>query len=191
MKRKIDIENELSDISKTVANLPRENPFSVPENYFETLPLRTTQIELLRQENPFQVPEGYFEQFRVTKPKTKTFALFTVKNFVRYAAAACITGVIVALFFLINNSSDKDFSAGVSSIRQTDISSDAVESYLVDAENMIVVESNNDEFAEPQDNALVDLNSEMVGELLSELSENDLSQYMNLNDFNESITSYN
>lgn len=191
MKRKIDIENELSDISQTVANLPRQNPFSVPDNYFETAPLRTSKIELLRKENPFQLPEGYFEQFKLRKPKTKTFALFTVNNVVRYAAAACITGVLVALFFLIDNTADKNFSAEVSSIRQTDISSDAVESYLVDAENMTVVESNNDEFAEPLDNALVDLNSEMVGEILSELSENGLSQYMNLNELNESRSSYN
>lgn len=191
MKRKIDIENELSDISQTVANLPRENPFSVPENYFETALLKTPQIELLRKENPFQLPEGYFEQFKVTKPRSKTFALPTVKNFVQYAAAACVTGVLVALFFLINNTSDKDYSAWISSIHQTDLSSDAVESYLVDSENMTVVESNNDEFAEPLDNALVDLNSEMVGEILSELSENGLAQYMNLNEINENRSSYN
>ena len=190
MKRKIEIENELSDISQTVANLPKENPFSVPDNYFETSLLRTPQLKLLSKENPFQLPEGYFEQFKVSKPKTKTFTLPTAHNFVRYAAAACITGVLVALFFLIDDTPKEAIVVETSKIRQLELSSDAVESFLSDAENMTVA-SETDELVESGDNALVDLNSDMVGQLLSELSENGLSQYMNLNELNDNRTSYN
>lgn len=191
VKRKLDINNELSDISQTVANLPRENPFSVPDNYFENYsPLRTPKIELLPKENPFQLPEGYFEQFKLRKSRPKTIGIFNTNGFIRYAAAACITGVLITLFLLIDKIPKEALAFETSKIRQTELSSDAVESFLSDAENMTVA-TETDEFVDSGDNALVDLNSEMVGQLLSELSENGLSQYMNLNELNDTRTNYN
>ncbi|MFN5422547.1 MAG: hypothetical protein ACK5AO_04710 [bacterium] len=198
MKRKLDIKNELSAISQTVDNLPRENPFSVPANYFESFAehvKETTssvdpQHELFLKENPFQLPEGYFQQFKVHKPTTRTIGLFDIRNVVRYAAAACITGVMITLFFLTDQSGEKEVAAVSASIPQIDLSIDAVETYLSDAEKMSM-ETDADELADSEQNSLVDLNNEMVGHLLSELSENGLSQYMKLNDLNEGNSSYN
>lgn len=193
MQRKIDIKNELSAISQTVDNLPRENPFSVPTDYFEkfSIPLiQIPQLEQLPKDNVFQIPEGYFQQFKVRRPETRKISFFKTNEFIRYAAAACITGVLVALFFLIDNSRKQESTFEASTIRQSGFSNDAVEIYLNDAEHMSV-ETHADELAESQMNALVDLNSEMVGQLLSELSENGLTQFMNLNEINENKSSYN
>jgi len=48
--------------------LKRENPFKVPDGYFESLPGKTiqriqgeTELNEVSNENPFHVPEGYFQ----------------------------------------------------------------------------------------------------------------------------------
>ncbi len=199
MKRKLDIENELSAISQTVDNLPVENPFSVPADYFETFserirelttPSSSPLLQSIPKENPFVLPEGYFQEFMVSKQKVKTIKFFPARTMIRYAAAACITGLVVTLFFISEKSGNEEFTAETKAIPQAEISNDAVETYLSDADNL-GLENNSDELAEAVDNALVDLSSETVGQLLSELSENGLAQYMNLNEINENRTLFN
>ena len=54
--------NELKELSPTLAAIPKGNPFSVPEGYFESLP---ALILLQTADNPAvtsaSVPDGYFE----------------------------------------------------------------------------------------------------------------------------------
>ena len=199
MKRKVDIQDELSSISQAVANLTGKNPFTVPTNYFEQFPEKiresassfsTPQLELLPKENPFEVPQDYFQQFKVNKQKHKIIGVIKIRNVVRYAAAACITGVMVALFFLNDRTVKNELVIDAKGNQQTELSTDAVETYLSDAEILSIL-SSTDEFTEPEENSLVDLNRETVGYLLSELSENGLDQYINLNDINEINGTYN
>ena len=74
------IADEIMDISPAVANIPKSNPFWVPDGYFEQSSLSLLEIiefekygsvntkgsvNLLQQQKDevFSVPEGYFEQF--------------------------------------------------------------------------------------------------------------------------------
>lgn len=54
--------NELQELSPTLAAFPKQNPFSVPEGYFESLPalllLQTADNPVV---NAASVPQGYFE----------------------------------------------------------------------------------------------------------------------------------
>ena len=43
MAKDFNIENEMSSLSKTVANLSKENPFSLPSTYFSEFPARILQ----------------------------------------------------------------------------------------------------------------------------------------------------
>lgn len=58
-----DILNELKEISPTLAEIPRVNPFSVPEGYFEGL-AGSILLELMPPATTETggVPEGYFEE---------------------------------------------------------------------------------------------------------------------------------
>ena len=44
MERSSKIQSELTEISKVVANVPFTNVFTIPENYFEELDLKTEDI---------------------------------------------------------------------------------------------------------------------------------------------------
>ena len=100
---------ELEALSPLLASIPRKTPFSVPENYFsqtishlshiteeEPLPLVLQQID---RKLPYQVPNGYFEQLpaqvlaKVARPKAKVIS-FNAQKWMRYAAAAVVTGFI-------------------------------------------------------------------------------------------------
>ncbi len=67
MENKNEILQELFTISPAVANLGRENTYSVPPGYFETLPslimarIRGEDMDFRIKANPFEVPQGYFE----------------------------------------------------------------------------------------------------------------------------------
>lgn len=86
MTHNTDIEKELSALSPTLANMGKENIFSVPEGYFDDFPLSIlAQIKLqepemdkpaleeisdlspvlaaLKEKNVFEVPAGYFQTF--------------------------------------------------------------------------------------------------------------------------------
>lgn len=73
MKRSVDILNELNEVSKVVAEVSAQNPYSIPEGYFETLPgvimakviaggdNEQTFLSVAGKESPMEVPTGYFD----------------------------------------------------------------------------------------------------------------------------------
>jgi hypothetical protein len=67
MEARNTILKELLEISPAVANLTRENTFSVPYNYFNTLAesillrIKAEEMSFSSKTNPFEVPQGYFE----------------------------------------------------------------------------------------------------------------------------------
>lgn len=101
--------DELADLSPFLANLPRQMPFSVPENYFSSLsndiPLFTTDhlpsifLEVNRK-NPYIAPMGYFEDLpsamlkQVTGEKQAKLVSLAPKRWMRMAAAAAVVGLI-------------------------------------------------------------------------------------------------
>lgn len=66
MKNEQTILEELNGISPLLAQIPRVNVFSVPENYFDSLSeditdeILTQQLGDIKHVSPQQVPEGYF-----------------------------------------------------------------------------------------------------------------------------------
>ena len=67
METREEILKEISEISPVVANIPKRNPYSVPEGYFDQFSdsvLGTIAINQVLKKNPglpFQAPTGYFE----------------------------------------------------------------------------------------------------------------------------------
>jgi hypothetical protein len=106
-------------------NKARENPYTVPVEYFdgleekimqavrESADYQTVNEELenispllngLKRETPYSIPAGYFENFtaEINKPKTKVVSITHLRWF-RYAAAAVVVGIIATTAFLLQN----------------------------------------------------------------------------------------
>ena len=120
----VNAAEELSYLSPTLDNISKEMPFTLPDRYFEGLEeslmqsiresndYHTAKEELetlspllsgLKKDTPFSIPQGYFENLSLEKPKIKVVSL-TGRKWLRYAAAAVISGVIALSGFLYVNS---------------------------------------------------------------------------------------
>jgi hypothetical protein len=123
--RQIDnVSDELTSLSPLLAGISKKMPFAVPENYFsentESLPGLITEDSLpdmLQNDKqmPYTVPTNYFKNLpdvilkRVNPKEAKVISINSARKWMRYAAAAIITGVIVissVLYFGKNQSID-------------------------------------------------------------------------------------
>ncbi len=123
------IENELNSISPLLAGLQRRTVFSVPAGYFDGLADRIIQkIRLLEKEedadeladiapllhamarkNVYTVPEGYFEQ-TIVHPPVRLVSIHRSRKWMRYAAAAVLTGAIgTGIFFASRKEQVSDY----------------------------------------------------------------------------------
>lgn len=110
---------ELETISPVLAAIPKKMPFSVPENYFQSLSGDLPPIQekeelpvMLRQASrqlPYSVPEGYFNALagallkKVQQPAGHVVSFGS--RILRYAAAAAIIGLVVlgGIFYFNGN----------------------------------------------------------------------------------------
>jgi hypothetical protein len=193
------ISEELSSISQHVAELPKNTPFAVPKGYFDQFPARlmeviqneTTEQDLtelspllkaLQHENPYTIPAGYFNNLRLEIPKNQAplVRMNRLGAWAKYAAAACLMGIIAAVFF-VSKTGNKTPLAGLSKESETfqnKVSPDAIAIYLEEMDKLSVAETNENEQFETGLNLLVDLNSETIKEILQEIPDNDISLYM-------------
>ncbi len=203
MLKSINIQQELSQISQTVAELTEETPFSSPSSaYFEQLSSNILQkirrqeedpaIDFLKdinKENPFQVPDGYFRDFKpaIANEKLKSGKLIPLGTILRYSVAACVIGLIITLAKLNdkgNNATNAEFA--MIEENSKNISLDAFESYLNEAAVSGIPEFSHDE-AEADEHAslLVEINKETILEILQEIPENDISLYLDNDGYND------
>lgn len=105
------VSEELEGLSPLLAGLSRKMPFSVPEGYFnqisESIPAIAADESLppilikAGKSMPYKVPAGYFNELssvilkKISTPKEKAKVIsIGSRNWMRYAAAAMIAGVI-------------------------------------------------------------------------------------------------
>jgi hypothetical protein len=188
------IQVELSSISKTVAELPQNTPFVVPEGYFtdfssiildriysenidnqELSPLLLS----LRKENPFVVPDNYIVNFKAPIPveQARIVPMFSLNKVLKYAVAAAIVGIITTFAVLQNKTEDAGGMA--KSENESIISADAFALYLSESEIVEDAESQQAEIEE-SGSLLVNLDSKAISEILTEISENEISTYLDL-----------
>jgi hypothetical protein len=96
MRKNPEIEKELREIGHSPAFFPTENVFSVPEDYFESFPLKLmSELESVTSE---ELPDGYFEDLPSTIVKkvrnTDSIKSTPIRWIVRMAAAAIVTGLL-------------------------------------------------------------------------------------------------
>lgn len=198
MHRIDNISSELATLSQHVARLPKNTPFAVPKDYFDSFPSRLMEgilqeapaqdlIELspllksLKHENPYSLPSGYFNNVKVEMPRDEAQVIRMDRfGWAKYAAA-CLLGIIATLFF-VSRTENGNQMAGLTKepeILQNRVSHDAIAFYLEEMDNLTVAETIENEQVDPASTLLVDLNSETIKEILQEIPDKDISLYMN------------
>ena len=124
-------EKELKEISPFLANIPKVQPYKVPEDYFAE---KETELQLIpfSKNDSFTVPAGYFENLKenilaqvkvrdIQPEKRKTAKIrkihFQIATVVT-AAAACI----VLVFSLLNQNKDTTNQPLLAEVSQAEIS---------------------------------------------------------------------
>ncbi len=120
--------DDVDNVSPLLISLKNKNVFAIPENYFETLSdsinerVTADEIEIvsplllsLKNKNVFAIPENYFETLpgnviNKIKNPAKVFSISKSRSWVRYAAAAVITGFIAITSLQIFNTGTKHSS---------------------------------------------------------------------------------
>ena len=123
--RALDAENavdELACLSPLLSKLSKDMPYTVPAGYFEEMETslissvstgsQSAKEELetlspllsgLKKELPYSVPVGYFESLGENRASAKTetkIVSLGSRKWIRFAAAAVVTGIIVTIGFL-------------------------------------------------------------------------------------------
>jgi len=194
-----NISEELTSLSQHVAQLPKNTPFTVPIGYFDNFPVRlmdaiqneASERELfelspllkeLRHENPYTLPDGYFNHLTVEIPKHQApvVGMYTIRSWAKYAAAACLLGIIATVFFVskTENETSLALQSKETESLQNKVSPDAIAMYLEEMDNLSVVETTENEQVETGSNLLVDMSSETIEEILQEIPDKDISLYM-------------
>jgi len=194
------ISSELASLSQDVAQLPKSTPFSLPQDYFDRFPTRLMEtilnegaeqdltelsplLKSLKHENPYTIPEDYFNNLKVEIPENQAaiIGMKRVGSWVKYAAAACLLGIIATVFFVPNKEKGNEL-AGLPKEAETfqqKISPDAIAMYLEEMDNLSVAETNENEQVDTSSNLLVDMSRETIKEILQEIPDKDISLYMN------------
>ncbi len=168
---------------------------SIPENYFSSFPIKMLEkikqedvnLELeelapslvgMQKQNPFHVPENYFTSFHAIPKKEQavTRSLFSYKKIIRYAAAACITGLLLMTYTITKNNSASQL-ASVQTSSASDLSLESIVGYLDEVDG-IKDGNENDTPITAENNLLVDINQETISQVLQEIPENDIKQFI-------------
>jgi hypothetical protein len=191
----ISAKEEIQGLSPVLDQIDRKNPFSLPAEYFNSLSeqlmagllnnqtLTASELsepvlsENFSHENPYKTPEGYFESLpellliRVNQNNrgAKVIALARKRTFLKYAAAAVIAGALLiggSLFF--NHPVTPGAEAANPAL--TAISDQEILNYM-EAQNVPLSDMNS--------LATVDLTENDGKDLLSDVSDEELQQYLN------------
>lgn len=189
------------DNKESIINLPideNNNLFDIPKDYFESfgnelmnkiLTAQSVDDELrelapslitLRGKKSFSVPLGYFDSVAINLPLTKTrlAPILSIKQFIRYAAAACIVGLIVLSYMVMSVETTLPEIENVAKNEQaSELSLEDMAVYLEQMEEL----GHDDESAFSsgnESNLLVDLNQETIQELLVGIPDNGIMEYI-------------
>jgi hypothetical protein len=193
------IQEELTSLSQQVSQLPKSTTFAVPKDYFETFPERlmgaiqqeasgqdlielSPLLKSLTHENPYAIPEGYFNNLKIEVPRNQApvRGMYSFGILVKYAAAACLVGIIAAVFFVSKKENANQW-ATLSKENETfhhTVSPDAIAMYLEEMDNLSTAETSENEQIDTGSNLLVDLNRETIKEILQEIPDKDISLYL-------------
>ncbi len=203
---------ELACLSPVVSNLPKSNPYGIPGGYFESLPesllhtAKSSSNESVQEETdsissllgnlkkqvnpsgPYTVPEHYFDKLApaavAMPPKAKLLSMMP-RRWMRYAAAAIISGLLIAAgVFLLQPDSEKNSGDMVFIQLNKDLKklSDAQKDVLLELVSTVPSE---------KDLAGSELKTSEIKQLLLDISEDELQDFSEQNEDLEDVLMIN
>lgn len=191
---------ELGHLSPLLSQLPKTMPYTVPAGYFEEMESTLVSVAMygeqdaseelgnispllsgLKKEMPYNVPAGYFDTIgapvaQTTQP-AKVVSMGGSRKWFRYAAAAVVTGVIAILGFLYATRDSIGSSEGTSVARIEKSVMKEIKK-TSDTELTEFVKQFDEAGLRTDETASIDPNKE-VKELLKDIPENELKQFLN------------
>jgi hypothetical protein len=183
---------EIKNIAPFLAGLDKKMPFSIPEGYFndfnvlvetrllETMDQQETLSPLLvglKGKNVYELPVGYFDEFAIAvmtavkKPQqAKVIPFYKKRNWLRVAAAAAVVAGLIttaSLLYVSKPASNTGYDlAGLSKVSDQEML------------NYLEVQSTPPVLADAGSIASVDINDADARDLLSDVPDDELQQYM-------------
>jgi hypothetical protein len=189
---------ELENLSPILSKLGKSNPFSLPEGYFNKLSENVVSgakavdfvnnelenlsplMNSLKEKKTYEVPAGYFDSFpnsvlsNLQKPaQAKVISIHRKTNWMRYAAAAMVVGIILtSTFFIFNNNNrtiakvdEKQLTDSLHNVNDEDILN------YMQSHNIAMPDGGGNTVAS------IDTNDEAANDLLADISDSELQQY--------------
>ena len=182
------------NLLRTIQQYEQE-ALSTPGNHFSTFPSKllekikqdnsTAELEDLypmlagmQKQNPFYVSENYFATFNATPKKEQAIirSVFSYKRIIRYAAAACITGLLI-ISYTYNQHNTTTSLAALQRNSASDLSLESIIGYL-DQVDDVKDDNESDTPITAENNLLVDINQETIRQVLQEIPESDIKQFI-------------
>lgn len=158
-----DPDAEIQAISPLLAGLNRKTPYQVPDGYFDEF-----RVQKEKQE-AFPAVEIIATEPAKMKPAVKAIPLHSVRPYLKYAAAAVITGIIAgAAFLTLHNKNSPDPLNSLNGVSDQEMAS-----YL---ENQDVHWVPGTSASTPT--ATAEFNDAEISELLGNVSDAELEQYL-------------
>jgi hypothetical protein len=169
-------QQEILGLSPLLAGLKGQTPFELPEGYFETV---SDQVIRRAAETGNQKPEA---------ETGKLVSMSAARNWTKLAAAAVITAVIAGSAWYFTRTSNEGSGAtqelaatnGSVEVKDTlSVSDEALLSFLDETEALPVDDMIlEDDSLTEQSLAILDLNENRIQEMLEEIPDSDLQEYV-------------
>jgi len=192
--------DELGHLSPLLSGMPKTLPYQVPAGYFADMESTLVSVAMygeqnaseelgsispllsgLKKEMPYSVPAGYFDTISTPVAKVhqpaKVVSMGGSRKWFRYAAAAVVTGVIALLGFLYVSRDTTGSTEGTSVARfEKAVLKDIKKTS--DTELNEFVKQFDEAGLRTDETAATDTNKE-VKDLLKDIPENELKQFLN------------
>ncbi len=200
---------ELGHLSPFLSQLPKTMPYTVPSGYFEEMETTLVSVAMygeqeateelgnispllsgLKKEMPYSVPAGYFDSIATpvaeTKQPAKLVSMGGSRKWFRYAAAAVVTGV-VALFSVLYISQDNNGKTEGTEVAK--VEKNILKEIRKTSDTVLTefVKQFDEAGLRSDETAATDTNKE-IKDLLKDIPENELKQFLNETAETESTT---
>ncbi|HVW60747.1 MAG TPA: hypothetical protein VHC48_11940 [Puia sp.] len=184
-----DVRKELAGLSLLLSGIDKKMPYQVPEGYFDTLEAIVEEPGLsplmagLKGMTAYQVPEGYFERLpEIVSARVRLARVISISRQKRvwwqYSAAAVVAAFVFTIGWLrLHTPSGKQ---GINNIDVAQslakVSDQDIQSYLDNQDNHMAQIQQDD--VTGNSTASLEFSDNDVKSFLGDVSDNDLSQYM-------------
>ncbi len=136
MKKEENILNTNKEEQEFLKGLPKNNPYSVSDQYFETLSndiigkIKESDFDTedafpllnsIGKEMPFSIPEGYFENLSIKFPSKEKGKVVHINYFKRIMVAASLIGLVFSSIALLNVYRKNDITAAIKQIKTDEL----------------------------------------------------------------------